>query len=63
MFGTLGPMEMVLILLILVLLFGAKKLPQLGEGIGKALKNFKKSVNDPIEDKDSSETKKIDSEG
>ena len=46
MFGSLGPGELIVIFLILVLLFGAKKLPQLGEGIGKALKNFKKSVND-----------------
>ncbi len=46
MFGSLGPGELIVILLILVLLFGAKKLPQLGEGIGKALKNFKQSVNE-----------------
>lgn len=52
MFGSLGPGELIIILLILVLLFGAKKLPQLGEGIGKALKNFKKSVNDAEADID-----------
>lgn len=52
MFGSLGPGELIVILLILVLLFGAKKLPQLGEGIGKALKNFKQSVNDAEADID-----------
>lgn len=57
MFGSLGPGELIIIFLILVLLFGAKKLPQLGEGIGKALKNFKKSVNDP--DSDSTEKKEL----
>jgi sec-independent protein translocase protein TatA len=46
MFGSLGPGELIVIFFILVLLFGAKKLPQLGEGIGKALKNFKQSVNE-----------------
>ena len=36
--------ELLLILMIVVLVFGAKKLPQLGEGIGKALKNFKRGL-------------------
>ena len=37
--------ELVLILLIVVVVFGATKLPQLGDGLGKAIKNFKRSVN------------------
>ncbi len=44
--GSIGPWQVVLILLIIVLLFGAKKLPQIGKGMGEALRNFKKSVND-----------------
>ncbi len=44
--GSVGPWQVVLILLIIVLLFGAKKLPQIGKGMGEALRNFKKSVND-----------------
>lgn len=44
--GSIGPWQVVLILLVIVLLFGAKKLPQIGKGMGEALRNFKKSVND-----------------
>lgn len=44
MFGSLGFTEMILILFIVLIVFGAGKLPQLGEGIGKAIKGFKKST-------------------
>ena len=37
--------ELVLILLIVVVVFGSTKLPQLGDGLGKAIKNFKRAVN------------------
>jgi sec-independent protein translocase protein TatA len=40
-----GMGELLIILVILVLVFGANKLPQLGEGIGKAIKNFKRGIN------------------
>lgn len=43
LFGTLGPMEIGLILLLLVLLFGAKKLPKLARGLGQAQSEFKKA--------------------
>ena len=46
MFG-LGWMELLLILIIVLIVFGAGKLPQLGEGVGKAVKGFKKSVFEP----------------
>jgi len=42
-FGSLGLPELVLIFLILVLIFGANRLPELGRGIGKAIKNFKEA--------------------
>jgi len=42
--GRVGITELAIILLIVVLIFGAGKLPQLGEGLGKAISNFKKSV-------------------
>ncbi len=44
MFGSLGITELILILVIVLVIFGAGKLPQLGEGIGKAIRGFKKSA-------------------
>jgi sec-independent protein translocase protein TatA len=46
MFGSIGITELVLILVIVMIIFGAGKLPQLGEGLGKAIKGFKKSVHE-----------------
>jgi len=46
MFGF-GWMELLLILVIVLIVFGAGKLPQLGEGLGKAIKGFKKSAHEP----------------
>jgi len=40
MFG-LGPLELGIVLAIVVVLFGAKRLPEIGSGVGKAIKNFK----------------------
>jgi sec-independent protein translocase protein TatA len=42
----LGPMELVLILLIIVVLFGATRLPQLGKGLGDGIRNFKQAMKD-----------------
>ena len=46
MFGSLGFTELILILMIVLIIFGAGKLPHLGEGLGKAIKGFKKSVHE-----------------
>ncbi|GJL50421.1 twin-arginine translocase TatA/TatE family subunit [Candidatus Nitrospira salsa] len=46
MIGSFGWMELLLILIIVLIVFGAGKIPQLGEGLGKAIKGFKKSVNE-----------------
>jgi sec-independent protein translocase protein TatA len=46
MFGSIGFTELILILAIVLIIFGAGKLPQLGEGLGKAIKGFKKSVHE-----------------
>jgi sec-independent protein translocase protein TatA len=48
MFG-LGTQELILILLIVVVMFGATRLPQIGSGIGQAIKNFKKGVREADE--------------
>jgi sec-independent protein translocase protein TatA len=45
MFG-LGPMELTIILIIILIIFGAGRLPEIGSGIGKGIRNFKKSVSD-----------------
>jgi sec-independent protein translocase protein TatA len=41
--GKIGPLEIVLILLIVVLLFGGRKIPELMKGIGQGMKEFKKA--------------------
>jgi sec-independent protein translocase protein TatA len=41
----LGPFEMVLIFVVLLLLFGAKRLPELAQGMGKGIRDFKRAVN------------------
>jgi sec-independent protein translocase protein TatA len=45
MLGSIGPTELILILLIVIIIFGARKLPDLGKSIGDGIKNFKKSMN------------------
>ena len=47
----LGLPELLVILLIVVVLFGANKLPQLGRGLGTAIKNFKEGINEGKDDK------------
>ncbi len=46
MFGNLGGGEIILILLVVLILFGAKKIPELAQGIGKGMREFKKALND-----------------
>lgn len=46
MLGNIGPMEMVFLMIILLLIFGAKRLPELGSGLGKGIREFKKSMRD-----------------
>jgi sec-independent protein translocase protein TatA len=43
MFGSIGLQEILLILLIALLLFGARRLPEIGRGLGKGIREFKKA--------------------
>lgn len=61
MFGF-GTQELVIIFLIILVLFGASRLPEIGGGIGKAIRNFKKSVSEP-EEIDVTPKKPVEGEG
>ena len=50
MFGSLGAGEIVLIVIAILILFGAKKIPEFAKGIGKGMKEFKRAVKDVEED-------------
>lgn len=57
--GFLGGQEILIILLIVILLFGAKKIPELAKGLGTGIKEFKKATTDAEKQLDTSaETKK-----
>ena len=45
MFGNLGTTELIIIAVIIIVLFGAKKLPELAKGLGQGIREFKKEVN------------------
>ena len=54
MLPKLGMGELIVILLIVVVLFGANKLPQLGKGLGEGIRSFKKAFSGEDEEKPSS---------
>ncbi len=56
MFGNLGAGEIILILLVILILFGAKKIPDLAQGLGKGMKEFKKAIRDVEDDIKSTDT-------
>jgi len=62
--GSIGPAEWLLIFMVLLLFFGAKRLPELARGLGKSLKEFKKATRevekelDELDDPEKKEEKK-----
>jgi len=50
--GMLGTQELVIILIIVILVFGVNKIPQLGKGLGEGIKNFKSSIKEISTDSD-----------
>jgi sec-independent protein translocase protein TatA len=56
--GLLQPMHLIIILIVVLIIFGPGKLPEVGGAIGKAIRGFKQAMNEP-EKKSPEETKKI----
>ena len=59
--GFIGAQEVIIIALIILLLFGGKKIPELMKGIGKGVKNYKKGIEGDDDDEEESDKKKKDS--
>lgn len=63
-FGSLGPWEITLIILVLLVFFGAKKIPELAKGLGKGIREFKdatKEIKNEIEENAKEIDKNVDS--
>jgi sec-independent protein translocase protein TatA len=58
MFGNIGGSELFLILLIVLVFFGAKKLPDLAKGLGQGIKEFRKAARD-VQEEVEKETKQL----
>ena len=52
MLGSVGLPELIIILMIIILIFGANRLPDIGRGIGKGIRNFKDATRDGVNDRD-----------
>lgn len=58
--GNLGTTEIILIVLVVLVFFGAKKIPELAQGLGKGIREFRKATREVQEDP---EDKKIEEKG
>jgi sec-independent protein translocase protein TatA len=50
--GMFGPTEIILVILVIVILFGGRKIPELMKGVGQGMKEFKKATKDEAVEKD-----------
>ena len=62
MFGGIGPMEIVLVLVIALIVLGPKKLPEAARSVGKGLREFRESVSGVGEDDDDEQKPRLDPE-
>ncbi len=60
--GLVGPWQVILVLLVIVLLFGGRKIPELMKGIGQGMKEFKKATQDDDEPEAEKVEKKLEKE-
>ena len=51
--GPVGPLELLIIGLIIIFIFGARRLPELGKSLGEGIKNFRKSITSKEKEKES----------
>ena len=56
MFSQIGPLQVVIVLVIVLLLFGVGKLPQVGRGMGQAINEFKSAIGSKTDTPDSNDT-------
>jgi sec-independent protein translocase protein TatA len=56
---NLGPMEIILIVLVILVFFGAKKIPELAQGLGKGIREFKKATQEAEEETKPAESKRV----
>lgn len=58
--GFIGPQEVIIIAIVILLMFGGRKIPELMKGLGKGMKEFKNATKEEDVEKDKSESEKID---
>ena len=59
MFGSLGITELLLILLIVLLLFGAKKIPEVASSLGRGIQSFRKAIKEGVQDEPAGKTNDV----
>lgn len=59
MLGNIGPLEIIVVLIIALVVFGPKRLPELGNSLGRGIREFKESVTGEKQDEDEDEVKAI----